>query len=253
MEKKILILLFYYNRPNLVKVALKSIKEHSYKNWEIAFIDDGSEVEGKPIVENILVDHLHQIKFYNTNDKIEDKLHRNFENGSIFGKYAQQAIEESDADYVIMLCDDDALYPNYFSNLNKYFEDHPDEKYVYSHIHTYDPLLTPLEQNPPFEDHHLNKTEELNPHFKIDMSQVAWRRKDFLEHEIKFPYPMTLNLDSIIFNQMYNKFGPCKFSGFIGEYKGIFKGGYNDQLSHRMGKRLAKLNSPEDIFKISIT
>lgn len=252
MNKKILILFFYYDRPNLVKVALNSIKNHSYKNWEIAFIDDGSPNPGEPIVKEVLSEYISQIKFYNTNDTVENKVNRKQEDGSIFGKYAQQAIEESDSDYVIMLCDDDALYPDYFNNLVKYFEEHPDEKYVYSHIHTYDPVLTKIEDNPPYEYHHLNKTEPLNPHFKIDMSQVAWRRKDFIEKKIKFPYPMTANLDAVIYNQMFNMFGDCHFSGFIGQYKGMDKGGYKDQLSHRMGKRIAKINKPEDVYKTDI-
>lgn len=252
MESKILILLFYYERPNLVRIALNSIKTHNYKNWEIGFIDDGSETPGEPIVREILKDHLDKIRFYNTNDTIQTKIERNKEHGSIFGKLAQEAINDSNSDYVVMLCDDDALYPEYFNNLNTYFNDHPDEKYVYSHIHTYDPILTKLEDNPPYEFHHLNKTEPINPYFNIDMSQVSWRRKSFVDANIKFPYPMTANLDSVIFNQMFNKFGPCKFSGFIGEYKGMYKGGFRDQLSHRMGDRLAELNKPEDIFKITI-
>jgi glycosyltransferase involved in cell wall biosynthesis len=252
MDSKILILLFYYNRPNLVKIALNSIKIHNYNNWEIAFIDDGSEEPGEPIVREILNEHLDKIKFYNTNDSIDIKMLRSKEHGSIFGKYAQQAVEESDADIVMMLCDDDALYPEYFNNLNKYFQLHPDEKYVYSHIHTYDPMLTKLEDNPPYEHHHLNKDWPLNPHFNIDMSQVAWRRQAFIDSGIKFPYPMTANLDAVVYNQMHNHFGDCKFSGFFSEYKAMFKGGYNDQLSHRMGKRLAELNTSEDIYKISI-
>lgn len=252
IENKILILLFYYNRPNLVQIALNSIKNHNYSNWEVAFIDDGSDIPGEPIAKKILSEYLTKIKFYNTDDSIKNKLNRNKENGSIFGKYAQKAIEESNADYVIMLCDDDALYPEYFNNLNKYFQTNITEKYVYSHIHTYDPVLTRIEDNPPFEYHHLNRTEPLNPHFKIDMSQVAWRRKDFLNANIKFPHPMTINLDSVLYDQMWNHFGDCKFSGFICEYKALYKGGYNDQLSHRMEKRLANLNNIEDIYKISI-
>ncbi len=252
-QDKILILLFYYNRPNLVRTALNSIKNQNYENWEIAFIDDGSEISGEPIVKELLYDTpIYKIKFYNTDDSVEDKLNRNKEDGSIFGKYAQMAIENSNADYVLMLCDDDALYPEYLTNLNNYFQTHTNEQYVYSHIHTYDPILTKIEDNPIFEYHHLNKTEPLNPHFKIDMSQVAWRRNSFIESNIKFPYPMTVNLDSVIYNQMWNHFGDCKFSGFIGQYKAIYKGGYDDQLSHRMGKRLANLNNTEDIYKISI-
>jgi glycosyltransferase involved in cell wall biosynthesis len=252
MDNKILILLFYYNRPNLVKTALASIKNHNYHNWELAFIDDGSEIEGKPIVEEILSESLSNIKFYNTYDSIENKLQRNQEEGSIFGKYAQQAIEESNADIALMLCDDDALYPNYLINLNTYFNNHPEENYVYSHIHPFDPILTRIEDNPPYEHHHLNKEYPLNPYYNIDMSQVSWRIKPFLDNNIKFRYPMTVDLDANLYDQMHNKFGDCKFSGFFSQYKSICKGGYNDQLSYRMGKRLANLNRPEDIYKITI-
>jgi glycosyltransferase involved in cell wall biosynthesis len=250
MKDKILILLFYYNRPTLVRIALNSVKQQDYSNWQVAFIDDGSESPGAPIAQKILGEE--RIVFYNTNDDIQQKMLRNKENGSIFGKYAQLAIEQSDADYVIMLCDDDALYPGYLSNLQRYFNDHPDKKYVYSHIHTYDPVLTKIENNPPFEHHHLNKTHSLNPHFNIDMSQVAWRRKDFIDNNIQFPHPMTANLDAVIYNQMHNHYGDCDFSGFIGQYKAMYKGGYDDQLSHRMGKRIAELNTPEDVYKITI-
>jgi glycosyltransferase involved in cell wall biosynthesis len=251
-EKKILILLFYYNRPTLVKTALQSIKNHNYSNWELAFIDDGSEEAGKPIVMDMFPDDLEKIRFYNTNDSIEDKINRNGVDGSIFGKYAQLAIEESTADYVIMLCDDDALYPEYFKNLNKYFEEHPDEHYVYSHIHIYDPTIERIQDDLPYEHHHLNKTENLNPYFKIDMSQVAWRRNSFISANIKFPYPMTANLDAAIYIQMHSAFGDCKFSGFKSEYKAMDKGFYKDQLSHRMGRRLAGINTPQDVYTITV-
>ena len=42
MDNKFLILLFYYDRPKMVRNALQSVKELNYKNWELAFIDDGS-------------------------------------------------------------------------------------------------------------------------------------------------------------------------------------------------------------------
>jgi|694.fasta_scaffold125935_2 glycosyltransferase involved in cell wall biosynthesis len=252
IESKILILLFYYDRPNLVKIALNSVQRQNYTNWEIAFIDDGSQIPGEPIAKNILSTHLDKIKFYNTNDTIQSKIERNGEEGSVFGMYAQQAVMESDADYVVMLCDDDALYPEYFNNLNKYFSLHETEQYVYSHIHAYDPLLTKIEDNPPYTHHHLNKTEELNPYFNIDMSQIAWRRQAQLKNNIKFAYPMTSNLDSLLYANMHSVFGSCKFSGFFSEYKAIGQGAYGDQLSHRMGKRLAGMNTPEDIYKITV-
>ncbi len=252
MKSKILILLFYYNRPNLVKIALNSIKNHNYDNWELSFIDDGSEHPGEPIVREILSDHLNKIKFYNTNDSIDAKLSRCDGHGAMFGKYAQLAIEESNADIVMMLCDDDALYPEYFNNLNEYFESHPSEKYVYSHIHVYDPILTKIENNPSYYHHHLNKNYPLNPYYNIDASQVAWIRKSYVESNIQFPYPKTVDFDAVIFNQMYNKFGNCNFSGFLSQYKAIDMGAYKDQLSYRMGRILGGYNKIEDIYKISV-
>jgi len=253
-EQRILILLFYYDRPELVKIAVNSIKSQQYTNWEVAFIDDSSSVPGEPIVRDILSDYLDKVTFYHTNDTTEQKLERNGVDGSVFGKYAQLAIEQSSAEYVIMLCDDDALYPEYFKNLNTYFYEHTDEHYVYSHIHTYDPLLSTIETELriPSEYHHLNKTHALNPYFNIDMSQVAWRRTSFLEANIQFPYPMTVNLDAAIYIQMHSAFGLCKFSGFTGQFKAIGKGKYMDQLSHRMGKQLAGLVRDEEIYTTTV-
>ena len=39
----ILILMPYYNRPKDVLLALNSIKNQSYKNWRLVFVDDGSD------------------------------------------------------------------------------------------------------------------------------------------------------------------------------------------------------------------
>ena len=69
MEKKglkFLILLFYYNRPKMVLNALTSINKLSYKNIEIAFIDDGSDHPGEPVArEHLNPSILKNVKFYN--------------------------------------------------------------------------------------------------------------------------------------------------------------------------------------------
>lgn len=252
MDKKILILLFYYNRPNQVRVTLESIKDHEYTNWELYFIDDGSEDPGEPIVREILSEYMDKITCVNTKDTIETKIARNKEQGAIFGKYAQEAVENSDADYVLMLCDDDALYPAYLKNLNNYYQENPDVVYAYSHIHIYDPVLTSIKNNPPFVDHHLNKTGSVKPFYNLDASQVSWNRKKCVDAGIKFRYPLTVNFDAELFLQMQTSFGECKFTGFIGQYKAMDMGGYKDQLSYRMGRRLINVGTPEDVYKIKI-
>jgi glycosyltransferase involved in cell wall biosynthesis len=248
MESKILIVLFYYNRPNLVRTALNSIKNHNYSNWEVAFIDDGSEISGKSIVEEIFED-TSNFKFYNTNDTIDDKLNRNGVNGSLMGKVANEAILESDADYVLMLCDDDALYPDYLLKLNQYFQDNLEENYVYSHIKIFDPTTENPSVDLPFRDHTLNKTDTICPFYALDMSQISWRRKPFEENEdIRFPYPFTVNIDAELFLKMYSNWGNIKFSGFIGQYKAIFL----DNLSHRMGRVLHTEHPDTHIFNINV-
>ena len=136
-DNKILILLFYYNRPEIVKNALKSINKSSYKNFTIAFIDDGSPNPGKPIVEQTLdPELLSKVTFYNTNHTIEDKI---AQGGSIFGKLANEAIENTQCDLSIMLCDDDALTPGYLEYLNSYFNLNPEVNHCYSKVLFFDP------------------------------------------------------------------------------------------------------------------
>ena len=100
-QHKFLILLFYYDRPDIVKHALNSLNELEYENFEIAFIDDGSKHSGKLVAEEILHPAiLNRVTFYNTNDSIEKKIEQG---GSVFGKLANDAILNSDAQYALML------------------------------------------------------------------------------------------------------------------------------------------------------
>jgi hypothetical protein len=46
---------------------------------------------------------------------------KNKQGGSIFGKYANIAMETLESDITIMLCDDDALTPDYLEYLNHYY------------------------------------------------------------------------------------------------------------------------------------
>jgi len=43
MNLKFLIVLVYYKRPKIVLNALESIKNLSYENWQLDFIDDSGD------------------------------------------------------------------------------------------------------------------------------------------------------------------------------------------------------------------
>jgi hypothetical protein len=231
VDKKILILMAYYNRPNIVKNALESIKNQNYDNWELAFVDDGSDIPGKEIVEDILKDNIHKVKFFNTNSSRQDK---ELSGGSVFGFYWNKAMYNSDADIAIMLCDDDALYPDYFKHLNDYYQQNENVIYSYGHVAIFDPYniknFNSLINSKANTDWMLNKINSINPENNLDASQVSWRIKNIVENKITFPFIRTANLDAFLYKQLYNFYHKCVFNGIIVQYKGV----HPDQLGNRV-------------------
>lgn len=244
---KFLIISFYYNRPNLFKNSLLSLYNSTYKNWELAVIDDGSDIEGESIAKNIFKD-ISNITFYNSFDTLEHKMQRNGHQGSNMGKYAQEALECSNSDYALFLCDDDMLLTDYLEKLNQYYILNEDIYYSYSHIKIYNP-----KDGMPFEpfikkEYHQNIEEPTCPFYKLDMSQISFNVREYRKEKIKFPYPLTVNVDAEVFLQMYQKWGNVVYNGIDGQYKAI----YEDNLMVRAGKVLGGIESEEYVYKINI-
>lgn len=227
MPLKILILMSYYQRPILVKNALHSIlkaNEH-YQYWELAFGDDGSEIPGRPIVEDILKDHLDKVKFVHSGMNFEDKIKR----GLILGKLANEAIAESDADVALILCDDDELVPTHLKELAGFFSGHPNILYCYSKIHIYNPFFQKSE-NVNNVTGKFNKWDtKINPVGKVDATQVAWRLDCCKKYGAWFRdstkavqgKPWTKDTDKSFFENLYNKCGECHPSDLVAQYKGV--------------------------------
>jgi glycosyltransferase involved in cell wall biosynthesis len=211
----------------MIQNALNSIKELNYDNWELAFIDDGSvDYPGEPIVREILKDHLHKIKFYNTEDSVEVKMERQ----SRHGLFMTQSVLDSNADLNFVLCDDDAITPNYLTDLNKYFTENPTKQWGYSHVIIFDPTSQDYHNFNIESDRRLNYYQApVNPSCLLDSSQVAWRTDCLRKDNIHWNYPQTGTLDAGFFAKMYDKYGACDFMNCIGQYKGLF----SDQMSHR--------------------
>jgi glycosyltransferase involved in cell wall biosynthesis len=226
-ELKILILMAYYNRPILVKNALTSILKANdyYQNWELLFGDDGSAVPGKPIVEEILGRLTNKVKFVNSNLTLEEKL----EHGISIGKFANQALKETDADIAFILCDDDELVPSYLFNLNRFFIENPEVLYAYSKIHLYNPLLQKSSDVQNISGKYNQYEGPINPVGKVDASQVAWRLSCCKQHGAWFAEstkhiddkPWTKDTDRSFFENLFDCCGPCFSTGFVGQYKGI--------------------------------
>jgi glycosyltransferase involved in cell wall biosynthesis len=234
-QHKFLILLFYYDRPDIVKHALNSLNELNYENFEIAFIDDGSKHPGELVAKEILrPEILNRVTFYNTNDSVEKKIEQG---GSVFGKLANEAILNSDAQYTIMLCDDDAIVSNYLLYLNEYFQLNDFVHYCYSKVYFFNPELESYTNakeystyNHPGSTYTLNHyTEPINPVGKVDASQICWKTSCNKEGNVWFPFPQTRGLDAALYQQLFDKYGYCYPTFTYGQYKGAFSG----QLGNR--------------------
>jgi len=217
--------------------AIQSIIESDYDNFEVAFIDDGSEYKGINVVKEMVSPTLlEKFTFYDTRCSKTDKENLG---GSIFGKYANMAIDTSDADIGIMLCDDDALMADYLTNLNEFFIKNPEINHCYSNVYFYDPTQQKYKDGTPTPTNiyeGLNSVyaingynSQINGYCKVDSSQVGWRISCNKNHNIWFPFPQTFNLDASLYKQLYEKCGPCYPTGFFGQYKGAFL----DQLGLR--------------------
>ena len=231
------IILSYYKRPKMVLNALESIKNSYYKNWHLTLIDDSGDDSFK---EDFF-------KFGFKKDKVdyiavmmpdEEKIKLG---GSMFGKYINDVIENTDADVIIPLCDDDALLPDYMSNLNTFYTKNPNSMWAYCHLKYYNPqyesykLAKSTPDNPNLNFPHMNaNTTPINPYCRVDSSQVTFRTDALLDGDIRYAYPQTANLDADIYSKFFKKHGNCDFMGTIGQCKGWFDGQLG--VKNRQGK-----------------
>lgn len=224
----VLILLVYYNRPILVKNALRSVLDshENHPHWHLAVLDDGSESPAEPIVREIMHDHLENVSFYSTSTTFEEKKTL----GITVGKIANQAIRDSDLPIVVTLCDDDELHPLYAANLSRFFSRRLATQYCYSHLLLYNPLTQSSSEAKPGGPYN-QWTHPIECYHKVDGSQVAFRASCMKEHDIWYEEStgglvdsentFLANLDGELFKQFYDKFGPAHYTGFVSQFKGV--------------------------------
>ena len=218
---KFLIAMVYYERPKVLLNALKSILDISYPEFEVHLIDDGSANRAEPIVRDVCSSIIDKFKFSYIENTVEQKKERG---GSIHGKYLTEAIKESDADHVIVLCDDDAIYPHFLTKLNVLInkEENKVKPYFYHNMVLYDCLKEPYTEGVKRKDlsYFTNQWKvPINCVCRVDGSQGTYNRKRFVEDNIFYPYPQTSGLDAASFKQMFDKWGAAEYSGLISQVK----------------------------------
>jgi glycosyltransferase involved in cell wall biosynthesis len=218
---KFLIILAYYERPKIVLNSLNSILDITYPEFEVHFIDDGSVNRGEPIVREVCSSIIDKFKFDYIDNTIEQKKEQG---GSIHGRYLNKAINESNADHVIILCDDDAIFPHFLTKLNIFLnkEENINKNYFYHNMVLYDSLREDYQSGVNRMDFsyftNVHKTP-INCAGRVDSSQVTYSRKAFVDHGLFYPAPQTSGLDMAIYNKMFSVWGPCEYSGLVSQVK----------------------------------
>jgi glycosyltransferase involved in cell wall biosynthesis len=215
---KILILLPYFNRPKLVRNALKSLQDQSYTNWELACLDDMSDSDKllSTVVEEFFPNDT-RIHHYYVTKELKEK-HNNITSGILLNK----ALDEIEHDLCIILCDDDALVPHYLRQLNVFFTNRPEVNYSYSKVIPFNPLTEEFNYQIPIRPYETNVNRgPIHPSNRVDASQVCWRKNN-----ARFTLNRFADLDKDMWDKLYELYGPCIETMFYGEYKGV----HNKQL-----------------------
>jgi glycosyltransferase involved in cell wall biosynthesis len=220
------LIIAYYKRPKIVLNALESILKTSYDNWHLTFVDDSGDDSFKETFLNFGLDKS-KINYVPILMSDDEKIKIG---GSIFGKYVNDAIQNTDADIIILICDDDALFPDYLENLNKFYTENSDIMWGYSHVKFFNPETqhylesTDVPSDKTFNTSNLNNyTSPIQPSCRVDSSQVSFRKEAFTQTKLWYPYPHTKDLDRNVFEKLYKKIGLCYFTNCYGQYKGWFE------------------------------
>lgn len=200
---KALVLLFGDGNVDLIHNALDSIRWQQHNEINVSVLDVGNGIAVKDIVEIHYRDILPLFSFYTGNDR--DLL-------------VNKAVEYSNADFVVMLRDSDALMPTYLKDLSDWYEKNSNS-YGYCHIANFDPLTQRTNGDVKLRSD-TNYTHPMNCNNAIDMSQVSWRLDKMKQCGIAFFSGVTL-CDNL-FQQFYDQWGPCVFTGLFGQWTAKF-------------------------------
>lgn len=233
MSMKVAIALAYYKRPKIVLNALNSIKELNYDNWHLFFIDDSGDESFRSVLSNFGLPK-EKYTYVPILDSDEKKISQG---GSRHGHFINNVYYDENYDIGVTLCDDDALFPNYLNDLDKFYTKNKDCHWTYCKVLFYNPNIESYKdstfdpKNKTLNTWTLNyHTTDIAPSCKVDGAQVSFRLSTFRKLNIKYPSPQTRDCDRSVFEQLQYYLGAtCKNLNAFGQYKGWFE----DQLGYR--------------------
>lgn len=118
-EVSVAVILLSYNRPRMVKEALRSIKGQSMHPDQLIVVDDGSDFN--------IASAVRKMGYRNTDFIISDKISpQERVKTPRVGKLLNSALKLVTTDVVAYLCDDDLFHPNWIENVKNHYYSHSD-------------------------------------------------------------------------------------------------------------------------------
>lgn len=111
---KITCILTSYNRPKMIRQALKSVADQTHKNYELLIFDDSTAFDIMRVVSEF---QFPSLQVHHTVINAEERRAR-----GRLGVNCNHGLYLAQGDLVCFLCDDDYYYPNWFEHAAGYFE-----------------------------------------------------------------------------------------------------------------------------------
>jgi len=163
-----------YNRAYILPLALKSVQAQTYSNWELILIDDGSTDNTKAVAEQFNDPRIRYIYQENQGQTVA----RN------------RGLREARGEWIAYLDSDNALEPNYLSDMLAEIGKHPDTLWAFPRGYRYlelwedGKLVSQKDMSDQFPEN-VTPVDIAHWNFKTDMNGFMHSRK-VLEDGVRF-------------------------------------------------------------------
>lgn len=180
---KFSVLLPTRNRLDLLARAIETVRQQNYDDWEIIVSDNFSEDNVVGYIQSL---GDSRIKYFRTDSFIP--VTDNWNN----------ALANSDGDYIIMLGDDDCLMKGYFSTLSNLIKkfDSPDFIYTGAFLYAYPRVMPSVPDGSLRTYKHRKIYESASEPFLLSRNQAMEFAKNSLNFRLTFDYNMQFSLVS---------------------------------------------------------
>jgi len=112
-----------YNRAHTLPIAIGSVLNQTFADWELLIVDDGSTDNTESVVNQFAAEDR-RIKYVPLNQNSGVSTARN------------KGIEEATGEYISYLDSDNYMYPDWLENMTNFLEHHRDVSWLFPRLNT---------------------------------------------------------------------------------------------------------------------